>query len=105
MVDKKEDLFEKIGLDIGNDKINIDLNKTKDFFSSLQNMLQEKADSIQKDFSEGKINLDESVGIKVDNEHINIDLGKIKSFMEDLGGKIESFIAEVDSAVKNIDKK
>jgi len=33
--DEQTDLFEKIGFDISKDKINIDINQTKDFFSTL----------------------------------------------------------------------
>ena len=105
MAENNEDLFQKIGVDISNEKINIDLTKTKDFFNALQNTLQEKAQTIQKDVSEGKIDLEENVGIKVDNEHINIDLNKTKRFIEDLGKKVENFLGEIDKAVENIDKK
>jgi len=105
MAENNEDLFQKIGVDINNEKINIDLTKTKNFFSALQNTLQEKAQTIQKDISEGKIDLEENIGIKVDNEHINIDLNKTKRFIEDLGKKIENFLGEIDKAVENIDKK
>ncbi|SFV52957.1 hypothetical protein MNB_SV-8-1401 [hydrothermal vent metagenome] len=105
MAENNEDLFQKIGVDISNEKIDIDLTKTKDFFNALQNTLQEKAKTIQKDVSEGKIDLEENVGIKVDNEHINIDLNKTKRFIEDLGKKVENFLGEIDKAVENIDKK
>ena len=105
MAENNEDLFQKIGVDISNEKINIDLTKTKDFFNALQNTLHEKAQTIQKDVSEGKIDLEKNVGIKVDNEHINIDLNKTKRFIEDLGKKVENFLGEIDKAVENIDKK
>ena len=105
MVEKNKDLFQKIGIDISNDKINIDLTKTKDFLNSLHNILEEKAHTIQNDISEGKIDLGENVGIKVDNEHIDIDLGKMKSFIEDFGKKIENFIGEIDKSVNDIGKK
>ena len=105
MVEDKKDLFEKIGVDISKDKINIDINQTKDFLEALQGLFQEKADSLKNDISEGKVDFSENVGIKVDNKHINIDLTKTKSFIEDLGHKIENFLGEIDKAVKNIDKK
>jgi len=105
MAKKNKDLFQKIGVDISKDKINIDLTKTKDFLNSLHNTLEEKAQTIQKDISEGKIDLGENVGIKVDNEHIDIDLGKMKSFIEDFGKKIENFIGEIDKTADNIVKK
>ena len=105
MQEQNNDLFQKLGIDIDNDKINIDLGKTKNFFNALQEMLTEKAQNLQQDMADGKVDLGENIGIKVDDEHIDIDLGKTKSFIEDLGNKIAGFVNEIDDAVKNIDTK
>jgi transposase-like protein len=102
---EKKELFEKIGVNVSDDNINIDLGKTKDFFSSLQNTLEEKAENIQKDISEGKIDLEDNMGIKVDGEHIDIDLKKTKSFIEEFGQKIEDFLGEIDHVAGKLDKK
>ncbi len=102
---EKKEIFEKIGLNVSDNNINIDLGKTKDFFNSLQNTLQEKAENIEKDLSEGKIDLDDNMGIKVDGEHIDIDLKKTKSFIEEFGKKIEHFLAEIDHVASKLDKK
>ena len=104
MPQEKEEIFKKIGLDVSDDNINIDLNKTKDFFNTLQNKFQEKAENIEKDIADGKIDFEESVGIKIDNEHINIDLKKTKSFIEELGKKIENFLGEIDHTISKLDK-
>ena len=105
MAEQDKDLFQKIGIDISNDKINIDINQTKDFFSTLVKTFEGAAQNIQKDISEGKVDMSENVGIKIDKENINIDLEKTKSFIEDFGKKIENFIAEIDKSVDNIGKK
>ncbi len=105
MAEQDKDLFQKIGIDIGSDKINIDINQTKDFFNTLMKTFEDAAQNIQKDISEGKVDMTENVGIKIDKENINIDLAKTKSFVEDLGKKIEGFIGELDKSVENIDKK
>ena len=105
MEEQDKDLFQKIGIDIGNDKINIDINQTKDFFNTLVKTFEGAAQNIQKDISAGKVDMAENVGIKVDKDNINIDLAKTKSFMEEFGKKIEGFIGEIDKAVENIDKK
>ena len=105
MVEKDKDLFEKIGIDISNDKINIDITQTKDFFNSLMKTFEGAAQNIQKDISEGKVDMGENMGIKVDKENINIDLAKTKSFIEEFGKKVEGFIGEIDKAVDNINKK
>jgi len=102
---EKKEIFKKIGVDVSEDNINIDLGKTKDFFNSLQNTLQEKAEAIEKDLSEGKIDLEDNMGIKVDGEHIDIDLKKAKSFIEEFGKKIEHFLGEIDHVSSKLDKK
>ncbi|MCD6213113.1 MAG: hypothetical protein J7J02_09045 [Sulfurovum sp.] len=102
---EKKEIFEKIGINVSDDNINIDLGKTKDFFNSLQNTLEEKAETIEKDLSEGKIDLDDHMGIKVDGEHIDIDLKKTKSFIEEFGKKIENFLSEIDHVASKLEKK
>jgi hypothetical protein len=102
---EQQDLFEKIGVDIEGEKINIDLGKTKAFFDALQSRLTEKAQNLQQDIAEGRVDFGEQVGIKVDSEHINIDLEKTKNFMADLGKRFEGFLGEIDKAVKEIDRK
>ena len=102
---EKEEIFKKIGLDVSEDNINLDLKKTKDFFSTLQDKLEKKAETIEKNISEGTVDLTENIGIKVDDEHINIDLKKTKSFIEELGSKIEHFLSEIDHVSSKLDKK
>ena len=105
MVEQDKDLSSKLGIDISNNKINIDLNQTKNFFNTLKQTFEDTAQNIQKDISEGKVDMAENVGIKIDKENINIDLAKTQSFIEEFGKKIEGFLGEIDKAVDNIDKK
>ncbi len=104
MPQEKEEMLKKIGVDVSEDNINIDITKTKDFFHALQTTLQKKAETIEKDISDGKLDLEKNVGIKVDNEHIDIDLKKTKSFIEEFGKKIEHFLGEMDHVVGKFDK-
>ncbi len=105
MAEENKDLFEKMGVEVGDGKLNIDINKTKEFFNALKETFEGTAKNIQKDLSEGKVDMAENVGIKIDKENINIDLEKTKSFIEDFGKKIEGFIAEIEKSVENINKK
>ena len=105
MAKQDKDLFSKLGIDISNEKINIDINQTKNFFNNLKQTFEDTAQNIQKNISEGKVNMAENVGIKIDKEHINIDLVKTKNFVEDIGKKIEGFLEEIDKTVEGIEKK
>ena len=99
------DLFSKMGVDVGDGKLNIDLNQTRDFFNALKETFEGKAQEIQKDLAEGKVDMAENVGIKVDKEKINIDLNQTKNFVESFGKKIEGFLAELEKSVEDISKK
>ena len=103
MAEQDKDLFSNMGIEMSDDKINIDITQTKDFFNTLQQTLETTAQNIQKDISAGKIDMGESVGIKIDDEHIDIDLKKSKRFIEELGKKIEHFLGEIDKVVDRID--
>ncbi|MEA3433918.1 MAG: hypothetical protein U9R13_05000 [Campylobacterota bacterium] len=105
MAEQNKDLFSKLGIDIDDKKINIDINQTKDFFNTLKQTFEAAAQNIQKDISEGKVDMSKNVGIKIDKENINIDLEKTKNFIDDFGKKIESFISEIDKSVDEIGKK
>lgn len=103
MAQQDKDLFTKLGIDINNDKINIDINQTKSFFNNLKQTFEDTAQNIQKNISEGKVDMAENAGIKIDKEHINIDLAKTKNFVEDIGKKIEGFLEEIDRTVESIE--
>ena len=105
MAEQNNDLFKKMGVDIGEGKLNIDLTQTKDFFNALKETFEGKAQELQKDISEGKVDMAENVGIKIDKENINIDLNQTKNFVEGFGKKIENFLAELEKSVEEIDKK
>jgi uncharacterized protein YpuA (DUF1002 family) len=97
------DLFSKMGVDVGDGKLNIDLNQTRDFFNALRETFESTAQNLQNDLSEGKVDMAENVGIKIDKENINIDLNQTKDFVESFGKKIEDFLAELEKSVNEMD--
>ncbi len=98
-------ILSRLGIRLEDEKIDIDLDKTKQFFDTLGETLKEKSQKIQEDISKGSVDLGENVGIKVDKEHINIDLSKTKDFIDDLGKKAESFVGSIDELIKGFGKK
>ena len=105
MTEQDKDIFSNMGIEITENKIDIDITQTKDFLSTLQQTFETTAQNIQKDITEGKVDMLDNVGIKIDDEHIDIDMKKTKRFIEELGRKIEHFLGEIDKVVDNIDKK
>jgi len=99
------DLFSKMGVEVGDGKLNIDINQTKEFLNALKETFEGKAQEIQKDLAEGRVDMAENVGIKIDKENINIDLNQTKNFVESFGKKIEGFLAELEKSVEDIEVK
>jgi len=104
MEEKKENILSLLGIDIKDEKIDIDLKQTKNFFNKLQDSLNKKAQEIDKNIQEGKIDLKE-VGLKIDNEHISLDLNKTKSFLQNIAQKIEQFSKDLESSVNELTSK
>jgi len=100
--EQTNEMMSKMGIEIDEGKIAIDINKTKGFFSALQEMLQNKAEDLQKNIAEGKLDMADSAGIKIDKEHIDIDLTKTRSFIEELGKKVEGMVGQIDHTVEKI---
>jgi hypothetical protein len=103
MAEQDKDLFSNMGIEITEEKIDINITQTKDFLNTLQQTFETTAENIQKNIAEGNIDMSQNVGIKIDEEHIDIDLKKTKHFIEELGKKIEHFLGEIDKVVEKID--
>ena len=97
MEEKKENILSLLGINVADEKIDIDLSKTKSFFENLQSTLEKKSEDLSKSIKEGKVDLEDSVGVKVDDEHISLDLKKTKSFFENLSNRVDSFVKDLDS--------
>jgi len=102
ILEKNKELLSKIGVEIDQDKVAIDLKRTKSFFASLQEILQQKAEQLQKNLEEGKLDM-EDVGLKLDEERVEVDLKKTKTFIETFGQKVENFLKELEESVRQID--
>ena len=89
-----------LGIKLEDGKIEIDTNKTKGFFESLQKSVEKKAE----DISAGKVDL-ESVGVKVNDEKIEVDLNKTKSVLDDIAKKAKNFVEMLDKSFSDLSKK
>ncbi len=104
MRNENADILNLLGIKIEDGKIELDTNKTKAFFETLQTKAQEQAQKIEKGLKEGNLDLQESVGIKVENQKIELDLNKTKSFFENLANKASSFLETIDKEIDKFNK-
>ncbi|MDD5359924.1 MAG: hypothetical protein PHI02_06625 [Sulfurovaceae bacterium] len=98
---KDTNMLSDIGIEVSNDKIAIDTAKTKEFFGNIQQHIQDTAQNIGEHIEKGTQN----AGIKVDDEHIEVDLQQTKNFIEEMGEKIEHFLAHLEHSVDKLSKK
>ncbi|MDD5548783.1 MAG: hypothetical protein PHI79_04185 [Sulfurovaceae bacterium] len=98
---KDTNMLSDIGIEVSDDKIAIDTAKTKEFFGNIQQHIQDTAQNIGEHIEKGTQN----AGIKVDDEHIEVDLQQTKNFIEEMGEKIEHFLAHLEHSVDKLSKK
>jgi hypothetical protein len=91
-----------VGINIDNNKITIDTDKTKDFFKKLGQNFEDKIKKVTQDIEKGIID-QKDAGVKIDHDTINIDLNKTKDFLELWGKKMQGFVKEFDTMAKEID--
>jgi len=87
-------ITKKIGIDISNDKISIDLNKTKSFFNALGKTLEKKANEVQEKIEHDDGNFSENVGVVISDEKIDIDMKKASSFLDNIFNEITTIAEE-----------
>jgi len=100
----KNDKLSKFGINIKNETISIDTNKTKDFFDTVSKSLEAKIKTLTTNIEKGIIDTKEN-GIDINKQHINIDLNKTKSFLETWGKKMQGFVKEFDDIAESMDIK
>ena len=100
---EEKNILSLLGINIEDEKIDIDLKQTKSFFENLQKSLEEKSKKLEQNIKEGKIDFQEA-GLKVDKEKITIDLKQTKNFFEELSKKVENFVQDLDKSFKNLEK-
>ena len=93
-----------VGIEIKENKITIDTNKTKDFFQQLGKNIEAKMTQLTQKLEKGIVD-EKEAGVHIDDSHINIDLNKTKDFLETWGKQLQGFVKEFDNMAKEIDNK
>jgi len=92
----------QVGIQVENNTITIDTNKTKDFFKQIGLNFEDKIKKITQDLEKDVIDQKEA-GIHIDESNIHIDFNKTKNFLEKWGQKMQGFVNEFDTMAKDID--
>ena len=101
--EKEKDKLSKMGVEMDNDIITIDTNKTKTFLKDLSKRMENQMEKISHDLDKGIIEAKEA-GVDINNGQINIDLNKTQDLFESWGKKIQVFANEFDDVAKSLDE-
>jgi len=83
-------LLEEAGLLFEGDKIIIDMNKTANFFESVEKRIEKKVNEVD-------INVTRDMGVLISDEQISVDLNKTKNLLESLSGLFAEIIEEINA--------
>jgi len=100
-----KETLSKIGIDIEDEKIAIDLEKTKDFFTNIQQHIENTAQNIGEGIKDGSLDMSENIGVTLDDKKIEIDMKQTKNFMESIGFKIEHFLDSLEHSFSELKPK
>ncbi len=97
----KEKKLSKLGVTVEENKITLDIDKTKDFFETFAKDLNTKLKKITEKLQDESL-MEKDAGIQVDETHINIDLNKTKDFLKEWKKKMQRFIKEFDDIAQEL---
>jgi len=79
-----DDLLKKLGFDLSEEKVLIDINKTTHFFEQLEIEMHGKVDEIEKKIDNAEINFTKGIGIEITGNKIGIDLNKTRNMLQEI---------------------
>ena len=91
---EKKTIFQEMGIEFIGDKIIIDMNKTDNFFGTLDKRIESK---IEREIEKVDINISRDLGIAIEEEKINIDLNKTKNMLDNISHIFENILFESNS--------
>ena len=102
--EKTTEKLSKIGIEVKDEVITIDTNKTKNFFDTFAKAIGKQLGKMTVELGEG-ITDSNKTGVDINDQHINIDMNKTQHFLENLDKKMQSFVKEFDKIAKEFNLK
>ena len=94
----EETILNEMGFDFKNDKIIIDLNKSRNFFSKIEKKINEKSKEIENKIRGVESNITKTSGIVVTEDKVDIDLNKTKSLLDNLSGIFRNIVLDMNDS-------
>jgi len=90
----EESFLNEMGFNFKNQKIIIDLNKTKSFFSKIRNNIEKKVKEIED------INLSRESGVFLTEKKLDIDLNSTKNLLKNISGLFKNIISDINKTIQ-----
>jgi hypothetical protein len=95
---KELDFLKELGLDIQNEKISIDINKTTNFFQKMEIEMHGKADELQHKIQKADINFTRDLGIDFSDDKLAIDFNKTKKMFQQINILMKEVLLDRNSS-------
>ena len=95
---KTKDLLRELGLDIQNQKISFDINKTTNFMKQMEIEMHGKADEIQHKIEKADINFTRDIGINFTDEKLEIDFNKTRNMFQQINILMKEVLLDKNSS-------
>jgi len=87
----KRTIFQEMGIEFNNDKLIIDINKTDNFFKTLDKRFEKK---IEQEIDKMDINISRDLGVNIEEDEIKIDMNKTKNMLDNISHIFEALLFE-----------
>jgi len=87
----KKSIFQEMGIEFNNNKLIIDINKTDNFFKTLDKRFEKK---IEQEVDKIDINISRDLGINIEEDEIKIDMNKTKNMLDNISHIFEALLFE-----------
>jgi len=90
------DLLKDMGFDFNGEKVNIDINKTTNFFKRIEIEMHSKAEEIEEKIENADINFTQGIGIDIRENSIGIDLNKTRNVLQQLNSLVKDIVLDIN---------
>jgi len=94
----EETILNKMGFDLQNDKIIIDLNKSTEFFSKMEKKINKKSKEIENKIRGIEGNLTKNSSVIITKDKVDIDLNKTKRLLDNLSTIFRNIVEDMNTS-------
>ena len=95
----EETFLNEMGFEYKNQKIVIDLNKTTNFFSRIEDTMKNRFKDIKNKIKKSDINITKDSGVNITKKKIDIDLNKTENTIDNISKLFKNIILDINRSL------